>query len=201
MLLATNNRGKLKEFSSLFADLPVRLVLPQDIGLDLSVEENGCTYFDNARLKAGTFSRAARMIALADDSGLEVEALGNLPGLHSNRFAGEDLSDADRRRYLLERLNEKRSKIGPPPWKAHFHCTIVIVTPEGAVYSTEGDCQGGIIEEERGSNGFGYDPIFLVPEYGCTMAELTMVQKNQVSHRALAARAAMPLLRKIYRIP
>jgi XTP/dITP diphosphohydrolase len=162
----------------------------------MEVDETGQSYAENAVLKARAFYRASHMATLADDSGLEVDALGGLPGLRSARFSPlPNASDADRRNYLLSFLREK-----PRPWKAHFHCTIALVFPNGEPQIAEGECNGEIIPEERGNNGFGYDPIFLLPEMGCTMAELTDQQKNQLSHRARALQAARPLIERWLRV-
>ncbi|MBN2550899.1 MAG: RdgB/HAM1 family non-canonical purine NTP pyrophosphatase [Anaerolineales bacterium] len=190
LLLASNNPGKLIEIQALLQDLEVELVTPALLGLELTVEENGQTYAENAALKGLAFARLSGMLTLADDSGLEVDALDGLPGLHSARFSPKPgASDADRRRYLLERLEGT-----PPPWPARFRCLIALVTPAGVVRSTEGVCSGEIISQERGQNGFGYDPIFLIPQLGRTMAELSMDEKNQLSHRARAVLAARPYL-------
>ncbi len=192
ILLATANRGKLHEIQALLAELPLALVLPVDLGLSLEVAETGDTYAINAALKANAFARASGLLTLADDSGLEVDALGGLPGVRSARFSPlPGATDADRRSYLLEQLAGK-----PPPWKAHFHCTVALADPAGEVLFFDGDCPGEIIPTERGTNGFGYDPIFLLPELGRTMAELNMDEKNQLSHRALAVIAAIPTLRQ-----
>lgn len=190
LLLASNNKGKLKEIQSLLADLPIRLLVPRDLGLKIEIDETGSTYRENAAMKARAFSNAAGLISLADDSGLEVEALGGAPGLHSARFSpmpGAD--DADRRRFLLTKLDDL-----PRPWKARFHCTTAIANPRGEVRFSEGYCEGEIIPEERGEGGFGYDPIFLLPKYGKTMAELDLEEKNRLSHRAKAVRAARTVL-------
>jgi XTP/dITP diphosphohydrolase len=132
------------------------------------------------------------MIALGDDSGLEVDALDGLPGLHSHRFCPiPNANDADRRKYLLERLGDK-----PRPWTARFRATIAIALPSGEVKLATGRCEGEIIPIERGANGFGYDPIFFIPEIGYTMAELEMNKKNQLSHRARAIQNAIPILKE-----
>jgi XTP/dITP diphosphohydrolase len=190
ILLATENQGKRIEINALLADLPLRLVLPSELGLSLSVAEDGATYAENAARKARAYARAAGMAALADDSGLEVDVLGGLPGIHSHRFAPwPDATDADRRRYLLQQLHGR-----PRPWRARFRCTVAVATPDGDVQYAEGECSGEIIPEERGSAGFGYDPIFYLPEYGQTMAELGLEVKNRISHRARAIQAARPIL-------
>jgi XTP/dITP diphosphohydrolase len=195
ILLASNNRGKLVEIQALLpAEQGYRLLLPSEIGLALNVVEDGRTYAENAALKATAFHRASMpgvYIVLADDSGLEVDALGGAPGLHSARYSTKPgATDADRRAYMLQNLDGL-----PRPWTAHFHCTVALVSPGGELVFVEGDCPGEIIPTERGSNGFGYDPIFWLPELGCTMAELSMEQKNRLSHRARAVQAAVPTLR------
>lgn len=193
LLLATNNRGKRIEMQALLDGLDLVLVTPADIGLELEVEENGTTYAENAAKKAVAFAQASGLLSLADDSGLEVDALGGQPGLFSARFAPQPgATDADRRRYLLQRLEGK-----PRPWMARFRCVVALCAPGGEVQLAEGICPGEIIPEERGHTGFGYDPVFLLPEYGQTMAELGMEIKNQVSHRARAVRAALPLIQTL----
>jgi XTP/dITP diphosphohydrolase len=197
LLLATTNPGKLLEMQALLAGLPIELALPSRFGINLDVIEDGETYAENAARKALAYSRAANLPALADDSGLEVDILGGEPGLHSHRYAPmPNASDADRRVYLLSCLKDK-----PRPWKAHFHCTVAIAAPTGELNYADGDCPGEIIPEERGSNGFGYDPIFLLNESGLTMAELSMEDKNRLSHRARAIQAAFPILRQFITPP
>jgi XTP/dITP diphosphohydrolase len=194
ILIATTNPGKRKEMQALLDGLPVDLVLPGDINIHLDVDENGSTYAENAALKARAFGEASQMITLADDSGLEVDALGGQPGLYSARYAPmPHASDADRRTYLLKNLSDK-----PRPWLAHFHCTVAIWSPGGNIQYAEGICPGEIIHEERGSNGFGYDPIFLLSDLGRTMSELNMDEKNRLSHRARAVHAALPVIRSLF---
>lgn len=197
LLLASGNVGKLREIQAILDGFPVDLILPAQIGLELNVVEDGANYAENAAKKAAAYAAASGLPVLADDSGLEVDVLGGQPGLYSARYAPwEGATDADRRRYLLENLRGK-----PAPWTAHFHCTVAIGVPGGEVTFIDGDCPGVIIPEERGSNGFGYDPIFYLPEFGQTMAELSMELKNQVSHRARAVRAAVPVLRSLFGLP
>ncbi len=196
LLIATNNKGKVKELQDLLKDTGIELVTPADINLILEVEEDGKNYSENAGKKAIAFAAASGLVSLADDSGLEVDALGGAPGLYSARYAphGEkEGGDADRRAFLLQNLQDK-----PRPWKAHFHATIAIATPSAEVEFAEGNCFGEIIPEERGNNGFGYDPVFLFPELNQTMAELDMARKNRLSHRALAVMNAMPILKKLF---
>ena len=190
LLVATQNRGKTREIEALLADLDMELVTPLQLGLNLNVEESGQTYAQNAALKAIAFANATGMLALADDSGLEVDALGGLPGLHSARFAPQPgAQDVDRRVYLLERLQGNAR-----PWLARFRCVIALARAGSQPRFAEGVCEGEIIPEERGQNGFGYDPIFLIPELGKTMAELSMQERNRLSHRARAVLAARPIL-------
>ena len=192
LLIATNNKGKVKELQDLLKDTSFELVTPADLDLKLDVEEDGRTYNENASKKALAFAQASGLISLADDSGLEVDALDGAPGLHSARYHPKPgANDADRRTYMLENLQDKLR-----PWTAHFHATIAIAIPGKDVQIVEGNCYGEIIPEERGTNGFGYDPIFLFPELGKTMAELEMEEKNRLSHRAKAVMNAIPILKK-----
>jgi len=194
LLIASNNRGKLHEFAEILPALEVDLYTPSDLGLKLEVDEVGRTYAENARLKATAFARASGLLAVGDDSGLEVDALAGAPGLFSARYAGKGASDADRRAKLMQELRPV-----PPPRLARFRCAIAVAVPSGEVRVFEGACEGQIILEERGSNGFGYDPIFFMPEHGGTMAELPPALKNQISHRARAALAAFPYLQSLLR--
>jgi len=193
LLIATSNKGKVKEIQALLDGLDVVLVTPQELGLEIDVVEDGATYEENSGKKARAYSQASGLIALADDSGLEVDALGGEPGLYSARYSGKPgASDADRRVFLLSKLAGK-----PRPWSAHFHATVAVATPDGLVQFAAGNCYGEIIPEERGTGGFGYDPIFLIPNMGRTMAELSMDEKNRLSHRALAVKHALPVLQKL----
>ncbi|MBX5451195.1 MAG: RdgB/HAM1 family non-canonical purine NTP pyrophosphatase [Thermogemmatispora sp.] len=190
LLLATANRDKLEELQALFTDLPFRLVSPADIGLTLEVEETGQTFRENAELKAKAYAKAAGLLALADDSGLEIDALGGAPGVYSARFLGRDTPYEERFRVILQRLQ------GLPPERrtARFRCCIAIAEPWGYCRTVDGVIEGQIAEEPRGSNGFGYDPIFLVPELGKTTAELSPEEKHRISHRGRAAQLARRLL-------
>ena len=193
LLLATTNRGKLREYRHLLKGLPFMLVTPADEGIDITVDEKEKTFEKNARLKATTYSRLSGLVALADDSGLEVDALDGGPGIVSARFAGEQAGDKDRVEHLLDRLKdvprEKRT--------ARFRCVIAIATPEGRTELCDGECPGLIAFEPRGENGFGYDPVFYLPEFGKTIAELSLEMKNQVSHRGKAARKAYSVLERL----
>lgn len=194
LLIATNNKGKVIELQDLLKDTGIELVTPADINLILEVEEDGATYAENASKKAIAFAHASGLISLADDSGLEVDALDGAPGLYSARYHPKSgANDADRRAYMLENLRGKLH-----PWTAHFHATIAVAVPDQDVHIVEGNCYGEIIPEERGTGGFGYDPIFLFPELHKTMAELEMEEKNRLSHRAKAVMNAIPFLKKIY---
>ena len=193
LLLATNNTGKIKEYRSLLQGLPFELVTPKELGIAMDVEEKGATYAENARLKACALAKESGLPTLADDSGLEVDALNGEPGVKSARYAGESASDAERVNYLLSKLKnipkEKRT--------AHFRCVIAIAQPVGQVEFCDGDCKGIIALEPCGKNGFGYDPIFCFPKYGKTMAELPIEIKNHISHRGRAAQKARLLLEKL----
>jgi len=191
LLIATNNEGKVKEIKAILQNLHLELVFLADIGLKLDVEEDGQTYAENATKKALAFSRASGLTALADDTGLEVDALGGKPGLHSNRFGPEPHTDASRRAFLLQKLTGK-----PRPWAASFRATVAIASLERGVKLVEGICPGEIIPEQRGKGGFGYDPIFLLSSSNKTMAELEMGEKNRLSHRGQAIRNAIPILIK-----
>jgi len=194
LLIATNNKGKVKELQDLLKGLDIELITPADINLDLDVEEDGTTYAENAAKKAIAFAQASGLISLADDSGLEVDALDGAPGLYSARYHPKPgAKDADRRAYMLENLKDK-----PHPWTAHFHATIAISAPQNDIQIVEGNCYGEIVPEERGDNGFGYDPIFLFPELNKTMAQLGMEEKNRLSHRAKAVMNAIPILKKTF---
>jgi XTP/dITP diphosphohydrolase len=191
--------------------MDIELVTPSQINLDLDVLEDGLTYAENATKKAIAFAKASNLISLADDSGLEVDALDGAPGLYSARYGstnGEKLSDADRRKYLLSKLQDQ-----PRPWTARFHATIAIAIPKlwsptdllsdmkeqvPAIHLAVGICEGEIIPAERGTGGFGYDPIFLLPELGRTMSELSMDEKNRLSHRAKAVMNAKDILKTLF---
>ena len=193
IIIATNNKGKVAEIEALLAGLGLKLYTPSELGLTLDVNEDGQTYAENATKKAVAFARVSGLVALGDDSGLEVDVLHGEPGLHSHRFCPiPNATDADRRKYLLEQLVDK-----PRPWTAHFRSTVAIALPSGDVKLATGQCDGEIIPEERGVNGFGYDPIFFIPEIDHTMAELGLDMKNRLSHRARAVQNAIPILKEM----
>src|SRR3990172_107918 len=190
LLFASNNPGKFQEVKELLRGLPVEIVTPDVLGLQLSIQEVGNSYRENAELKAAEYSGVTGLLTLADDSGLEVEALGGLPGVRSRRFLPKQgASDAERRLYLLARLHAS-----PRPWLARFKCVFAFATVDDQMYFTEGECRGEIVPNERGTKGFGYDPIFLISELKRTMAELSTREKNRLSHRALAAKKMIPIL-------
>ena len=193
LLLATNNKGKIQEYRSLLQSLPFGLVTPVERGITTIVDEVGESLEENARLKATALASESELVALADDSGLEVDILDGAPGRFSARYAGEGASDQDRVNYLLTKLEgiprEQRS--------ARFRCVIAVATPEGRVELCSGECAGFITFEPRGEEGFGYDPIFYLPDLDKTMAELSLETKNQISHRGKASRQVAGVLARL----
>jgi len=193
LLVATHNAGKVREYRQLLADLPLEVTYLDAEGIDLEVEETGGSFAENAVRKATAYAAASGLWTWADDSGLEVDALGGAPGIRSSRYAGPGASDEDRYRKLLRELDGV-------PWEertARFRCVVAIATPEGEVHTAAGRCEGIIAFEPRGSYGFGYDPVFFLPELGRTMAELPPEMKNRISHRGQAARVAKRLLQEM----
>jgi XTP/dITP diphosphohydrolase len=192
IVVATRNEGKLVEIeAALSAALPdLELGSLRDFAEVGEVEETGATFAENALLKARALSEATGLPAIADDSGIEVAALGGFPGVASARWAGPEASDGDRNAGLIARLRE--AGVPEEAWDARFVCAIALALPGGEAHVFEGACEGRLIAEPRGVNGFGYDPIFLRPEDGRTTAELTRAEKNAISHRgrALAKLAA-----------
>jgi XTP/dITP diphosphohydrolase len=191
LLVATTNVHKLEEYRAIFVDVPYRLLSLRDIHLNMDVEETGATFEENAVLKAHAYAGASGLLTLADDSGLEIDALEGAPGVYSARFAGRDTAYKERFRIILERLKglplEQRG--------ARFRCAIALAEPGGYTRVVEGVIEGVIAEAPRGEHGFGYDPIFLVPELGKTTAELEPGDKNLISHRGRAAQLARILLK------
>jgi XTP/dITP diphosphohydrolase len=195
LLVATRNRGKLAELRRLLEGLPVKLVLPHEAGVgDLVVEETGQTFAENATLKAVAHAQASGLLSLADDSGLEVDALGGKPGVRSARFARVGATDAENNAALVAEL---RARAATPPIRARFRCALVVATPRGETRLVEGACEGSIVLEARGSEGFGYDPHFLVEGGLRTMAELSHDEKNAISHRGRAYAALRPVLEEL----
>lgn len=192
LVLATNNAGKLRELRRLLAGLPIEVLsLEQALGRPLVVEETGDSFAANAELKARAASLASGLPALADDSGLEVDALGGRPGVRSARYAGEQATDQENNRRLLQELEG----VAEPARTARFRCVIALALPDGRVQSVAGSCEGLILDEPRGSGGFGYDPLFSVPELaGASFAELSPLDKDRVSHRGRALRQLHRLL-------
>jgi XTP/dITP diphosphohydrolase len=193
LLVATNNPGKVREYEALLKGLPLTLTYPAQEGIDVEVEETGSTFAENARLKAMAYARASDLWTLADDSGLEVDALGGEPGTYSARYAGQGASDEDRYRLLLRKLEG----VSWGQRTARFRCVIAVAMPQGEIRTAEGTCEGIIAFEPKGEHGFGYDPVFYMPEHGQTMAELELEVKNRISHRARAAEGARKILQEL----
>jgi XTP/dITP diphosphohydrolase len=192
LLIATTNQNKLREYAAIFAGLPVELRSLRDAGIADDVEETGATFAENARLKAEFYTARSGLPVLADDSGLEVAALNGEPGVFSHRYAGPDASDADRNALLLKKLE------GVPFHSrlARFVCAIALARPDGTIEQVEGVLPGVIELAPRGTNGFGYDPLFYVLDENATLAELPPERKNQISHRAQAVRRAREVLER-----
>jgi XTP/dITP diphosphohydrolase len=191
LLVATLNPGKAREFQALLAPLDADICFPSDIGLHIDIPEDGDTYADNASQKALAYARVSGLLTMADDSGLEVDALDGAPGIYSARYAQGH--DVDRVEALLAHLRD----VPAEQRTARFRCVVVIASPDGKTYSTEGICEGLITHKPAGLGGFGYDPIFFLPEHNCTMAQLLQEEKNRISHRARAVMAALPILRDL----
>ncbi|MFQ5351770.1 MAG: RdgB/HAM1 family non-canonical purine NTP pyrophosphatase [Candidatus Binatia bacterium] len=185
VVLATSNRGKLGDFRLLFRGSGVELTLPEELGLGMDVEEDGETFEDNALLKARAIGDNVDEPVMADDSGLEVRALGGAPGVLSARYSGPDCDDHANNLKLIEELR------GHSDRRAAFVCALALVFPDGQEIVTHGRCEGSIIDEERGSNGFGYDALFFRDDLGCTFGQASADEKNQRSHRAAAVRAML----------
>ena len=190
LLLATRNRAKVREYSRLLRGIPYTIISLQDVGIDEEVEETGDTFEENAVLKAKTYAKLSGLVTMADDSGLEVDALGGAPGVLSARYAGDGATDEERIAFLLANMAD----IAWQNREARFRCVIAISSPDGDVELCQGTCPGVITFEPRGENGFGYDPVFYLPDRDCTMAELSLEEKNEISHRGRAAGEARRLL-------
>ena len=193
LLVASNNGGKIREIRALLNGVDV--VCPDDLNLNLEVEETGSTFVANAALKAHAFASETGLIALADDSGLQVDALDGAPGVFSARYGGIGLDDVGRYRLLLKHMEAFPD---PQQRSARFCCTLFVAAPDGRTCQAEGTCEGGIAHAPSGQHGFGYDPIFFLPEHDCTMAELAAQQKNALSHRAKALQAVYPALQQTF---
>ena len=196
VIFATSNAGKMKEVRSILEDLDVEVLSMKEAGVFVDVVEDGTTFEENATIKATAIQKECGEIVLADDSGLEVDFLNKEPGIYSARYMGEDTSYRIKNKSIIDRLEgvegEDRS--------ARFVCAIAAAFPDGTVEITRGTIEGQIGYEEKGENGFGYDPIFYVPEYGCTTAELTLDQKNEASHRGKALRKMKEIIREKYQL-
>ena len=191
VIFATGNQGKMKEIREILGDLDIELLSLKDAGIDADIVEDGKTFEENAQIKARTICNLTGEIVLADDSGLEIDYLNKEPGIYSARYMGEDTSYHIKNEKLIERLegvpDEKRT--------ARFVCAIAAAFPDGTMKTVRATMEGRIGYKESGENGFGYDPIFYLPEYGCTSAELSMEEKNKISHRGKALRAIKDELR------
>ncbi|RMG90390.1 MAG: XTP/dITP diphosphatase [Chloroflexi bacterium] len=196
LLVATHNKGKVREYAEMLSELDVSWCNLDDVGVTEDVPETGSTFAENAILKAQAYARLTGLLTLADDSGLEVDALGGAPGVYTARFGGEGLSHEERYRLLLMRLADV-------PWAkrgARFRCVIALAGVGGVLLGTaEGVCEGMIALEPAGEGGFGYDPVFYLPERKKTMAELPSSVKHQISHRGRALRQIAPLLQRVIR--
>ena len=190
LLVATHNPGKVREYRELLADLAIEVTYLDAEGITQEVEETGETFTDNAILKATSYARVSGLWTWADDSGLEVDALDGAPGIYSSRYAGPGATDADRYRKLLDAL----TGVAWSQRTARVRCVVALATPDGQLQTAEGTCEGIIAFGPTGSNGFGYDPVFFLPDRGVTMAQLPAEVKNRISHRGLAAAAAGKLL-------
>ncbi|MEW6662819.1 MAG: XTP/dITP diphosphatase [Bacillota bacterium] len=193
LVLATRNKGKLAEFRDLLKDYPVHIMSLGDFPDIPEIEETGVSFAENALIKAGTVAKATGLLAVADDSGLEVDCLDGAPGVHSARFAGEPKNEQRNNEKLVTLLRD----VPKERRRARFRCVLAVVTSEGQEFLAEGACEGVINLEPRGSHGFGYDPLFFLPEFGQTMAELDPEIKNRISHRARAFQAVKKVLVKL----
>ena len=192
LLVATHNKGKVAEFADMLADLDVAWLSLDDVGVTEDVAETGDTFQANAELKALAYARQTGLLTLADDSGLEVDALGGQPGVYTARYGGPGLNHADRYHLLLRNLQDVPSA----ERSARFRCVIVLANPDGVIGVAPGVCEGQIAYAPAGDGGFGYDPVFFLPDRGLTMAQLPAVVKHQISHRGRAMKAIEPLLRQ-----
>jgi len=190
LLIATTNLHKLEEYRAIFSDLPYTLHSLNDFQLDMDIEETGTTFRENAELKALAYARASGTLSLADDSGIEIDALGGAPGIYSARFLSPQATYEERFRVILQQLQG----LTAAQRSARFRCVITLAEPSGYHRSVEGTVEGIIADQPQGQNGFGYDPIFLLPELGMMTAEISPEQKNRISHRGRAARLAHSLL-------
>ena len=196
IIFATGNEGKMREVRMILQDLGVEILSLKEAGIAADVEENGTTFEENAVIKATEIMKMCGEIVLADDSGLEVDALNKEPGIYSARYTGHDTSYHIKNKSLIDRLEGKSGK----ERNARFVCVIAAAFPDGRVFITRGTMEGQIGYEERGENGFGYDPIFYLPEYGCYSAELPLEEKNKLSHRGKALRLMKEKLKELQEV-
>lgn len=192
IILATNNKSKVKEISEMMSGSDITFVSLADAGINADVKETGTTFEENALIKAREICKLSGKPSISDDSGLEIDALDGAPGIYSSRFMGEDTSYDIKNNALLEKLenveDDKRT--------ARFRCCMALVLPDGREFVTEGAMEGIITKEQRGSNGFGYDPILFIPEYNRTSAELSSDEKNKISHRGNALRKMIEIINR-----
>lgn len=193
IIFATGNEGKMKEVRELLKDLNFEVLSLKEAGLQTDIKEDGNTFEENAVIKARTIMELSGEIALADDSGLEIDYLNKAPGVYSARFLGETTSYDIKNQYILDKLKNIPTK----ERGARFVCVIACVLPDGQTRTERAVIEGQIAENIAGTNGFGYDPIFYVPEFSCTTAELTMEQKNKISHRAKALNQIKSFLQEL----
>ena len=193
IIFATGNEGKMKEIKMILGDLEIPVISMKEAGIAADIDENGTTFEENAVIKAKTICEMTGELVLADDSGLEIDALNKEPGVYSARYMGENTSYHIKNANLIQRLEE----VPDEKRTARFVCAMAAAFPDGRTITTRGTIEGRIGYEERGENGFGYDPIFYLPEYGCSTAELSLEKKNQLSHRGKALRAMRQKL-KVY---
>lgn len=195
IIFATNNQDKMKEIHAIMADFPIEILSLKEAGIHADVEENGKTFEENAVIKAEAICRMTGHVTIADDSGLEIDALGGEPGIYSARYMGEDTSYRMKNGSLIKRLegvpDEKRT--------ARFVCAVAAAFPDAPTQTVRGTIEGRIGYEEAGENGFGYDPIFYLPEYGCTTAQMAPEDKNKISHRGRALEKIKPVLAEYFR--
>jgi XTP/dITP diphosphohydrolase len=195
ILVATHNPGKLREFAELLAGFPVEWVSLDDVGIVDDIEETGVTFEENARLKASGYASQSGLLTFADDSGLEIDALNGEPGVYSARYGGPGKTDADRVELVLGKMKD----VPEERRTARFRCVIAVASPEKVLFTVEGVVEGLITHAPRGTNGFGYDPIFLFPDMGKTTAELSSEVKNRISHRGRAVQATRPRMEALMR--
>ena len=185
IILASNNKGKIKEVKEICKDMPVEIVSMKEAGIDIDIEENGTTFEENALIKAEAVMKLTGELTIADDSGLEVDYLNKEPGVYSARYMGHDTSYDIKNQAIIDRLDGVEDK----DRTARFVCAMAAVFPDGRHFTTRGTMEGIIAHEIKGANGFGYDPIFYVPDLNCSTAELSPEEKNARSHRGNALRA------------